>query len=87
VTAPSGPWSMCGVETVGMIFGGGAITVVETGVNIVMGEGVAEIGIGSADSVLEAVTGEVPGKELPGAQANRIRVQKRAGRRTFLIFA
>jgi hypothetical protein len=51
------------------------------------GASVVESAAGPEIGVSDAITEDIPVGETPGAQANRARVQRRTGKRIFLISA
>ncbi len=77
MTAPSGPWSMCGVESVAISFGGGRTSVVETGMTAVGDKSIVDAAPGSEVGV-SALVGGASVAETAGEQADRIRVRKRS---------
>ena len=74
---------MCGVETVVIIFGGGATSVVEIGMNSVGGDSVVDAAAGIDDGSIGAASGESD----VGEQAVRIKVRRRSEAISFAIFA
>jgi len=87
VTAPSGPWSMWGVERVAASFGRGNTSVVETGMTSVGGEPVIDAAAGTGVDVSNKGERGASEAGAVGEQADRISVRKRIVRIELFIFA